>query len=530
MKICFTKAIFVLSVFMFLMCGCNDDKDVKATVDKETGKKPDENVLAVVGDEEIRTEEVKTILDWMQVPERRRRAGFHQKVLDDLVEARVFANAAREEGFLGGEEVKKELDKIRIETLTRYFLTTELPKEAKPSQEAVKEYYEQHQEQYRVSDGVLLKHIVTKEKEEAEAVLEALKKGASFEDVAKEKSIGRTWDKGGRLGWVFRGKIPPELEKIAFGLELGKLSDVVKTKGGYEVIKVLERKDAHTIPLEEASADIRTKLLWRNRQKLQKRYYEAAGVDRNPEEEGVLVKIGDKVIKEEAISSILAKAPKKERAKLREKWADYFVQTTVFHKLAEKRGLDKRPAVVYVLRHREDRYLAKRFRNQMGSQFEITDGQLRDYYDSHEKEFARSARARIKSILVKTLKEAEEVKKRLREGADFNELAKRKSLVHAASRKDENIPWLEKAKMGPVLGEAVLSLDEGQISDIIETKGGYHIIRLLEKQSGPKPLDDVKQSIKMKLVTEQYHKEKKNYYEKVGVEVFSPMAPTAEDE
>ncbi len=99
-------------------------------------------------------------------------------------------------------------------------------------------------------------------RQKAEDVLKQAKKGAKFEDLAKKYSEDPgTKDKGGDLGWITQGQTVPEFEKTAFGLDKGRISDLVKTQYGFHIIKVLDKENAHTKPFEEVKDSIKTPLL-----------------------------------------------------------------------------------------------------------------------------------------------------------------------------------------------------------------------------------------------------------------------------
>jgi peptidyl-prolyl cis-trans isomerase D len=99
-------------------------------------------------------------------------------------------------------------------------------------------------------------------RQKAEDVLKQAKKGAKFEDLAKKYSEDPgTKDKGGDLGWITQGQTVPEFEKTAFGLDKGKISDLVKTQYGFHIIKVLDKETAHTKPFEEVKDTIKTPVL-----------------------------------------------------------------------------------------------------------------------------------------------------------------------------------------------------------------------------------------------------------------------------
>ena len=89
-------------------------------------------------------------------------------------------------------------------------------------------------------DKVRCAHILVKSESEAKAVLERLKKGEKFANIAKAVSLCPSGKRGGDLGTFTRGKMVKEFENAAFSLNKGETSAVVKTKFGCHVIKRLE--------------------------------------------------------------------------------------------------------------------------------------------------------------------------------------------------------------------------------------------------------------------------------------------------
>lgn len=83
-------------------------------------------------------------------------------------------------------------------------------------------------------------HILVKTEQEALGILFDLKRGASFEEIAKQKSICPSAKKGGDLGWFGRGMMVKEFEQAAFALKKGELSKPIKTQFGWHIIKVTE--------------------------------------------------------------------------------------------------------------------------------------------------------------------------------------------------------------------------------------------------------------------------------------------------
>ncbi|WMN60883.1 peptidylprolyl isomerase PpiC [Pseudoalteromonas xiamenensis] len=83
-------------------------------------------------------------------------------------------------------------------------------------------------------------HILVKHKEQADDILQQLKKGAKFQTLAKKYSTCPSGKKGGDLGEFKRGTMVPQFDKVCFTCEV-LTPQIVKTKFGWHVIKVLYR-------------------------------------------------------------------------------------------------------------------------------------------------------------------------------------------------------------------------------------------------------------------------------------------------
>ncbi len=86
-------------------------------------------------------------------------------------------------------------------------------------------------------DKVHCAHILVKTEQEAKSVLDHLNKGEKFSNVAREVSLCPSGKRGGDLGTFTRGKMVREFETVAFALEKGQTSAVVRTKFGCHIIK-----------------------------------------------------------------------------------------------------------------------------------------------------------------------------------------------------------------------------------------------------------------------------------------------------
>ena len=128
------------------------------------------------------------------------------------------------------------------------------------SQEAVQNYVksnpitdadlqaEYDQNAAKAGDEYKARHILVKTEDEAKAIIEQLKKGSDFVELAKTKSVGPSKKNGGDLGWFASGQMVPPFSKAVMALEDNKFTtEAVKTQFGYHVI-LREGVRAQTLP------------------------------------------------------------------------------------------------------------------------------------------------------------------------------------------------------------------------------------------------------------------------------------------
>jgi peptidyl-prolyl cis-trans isomerase C len=131
-------------------------------------------------------------------------------------------------------------------------------------EEQIKDFYEQNIGSFKRGEAyVRASHILIKvsgdagneEKEQARKKAEMIRKeivgGRDFGEMAKEYSEDGHAPKGGDLGFIKRGYMPPEFDEVAFTLEKDRISDVVQTEHGYHIILVVDKKSEGMASYEE---------------------------------------------------------------------------------------------------------------------------------------------------------------------------------------------------------------------------------------------------------------------------------------
>jgi foldase protein PrsA len=137
----------------------------------------------------------------------------------------------------------------------------DLRKRPEVSDDEAKQKYDANPNLYSTTQ-IRASHVLVKDEATAKEIREQLVKNPDgFADVAKEKSTdlgsGR---RGGELGLFGPGRMVPEFETVAFALQPGQISEVVKTQYGYHIIKVTERKEGTVRPFEQVKTQIKSQL------------------------------------------------------------------------------------------------------------------------------------------------------------------------------------------------------------------------------------------------------------------------------
>ena len=229
-----------------------------------------QEVLAVVAGEEITQAEFDAFLQG--VPREQQpylsNPQFREQCLEQLIALHMFAKNGEEMKLEETEEFKKLVESARRDILAQMTMR-EVMKDAVVTEEDVKNYYEEHKQQFTKGETVRAKHILTDSKEKCDAILAAIQSGeTSFEDAAKEKSTCPSGTKGGDLGEFGKGQMVKEFEDAAFTAEIGAIVGPVQTQFGYHLIKVEEKKDAAVADFEEVKNSIRNQLLQQRQNKV----------------------------------------------------------------------------------------------------------------------------------------------------------------------------------------------------------------------------------------------------------------------
>ncbi|GIX46600.1 MAG: chaperone SurA [Candidatus Tectimicrobiota bacterium] len=214
------------------------------------------------------------------------------KVSDDEVAAQV--QAVKEESHLSDAELERMLQsrgltmevyrqRIREGLLIAKAINAEVRSRLVIDEEELRQAYAERRQRYQVPGELTVSHILflvpptaTAEEEarirqRAAEVLAQLRRGADFATLARRYSEGPSAERGGLLGTFRQGELLPGFEEAAAALQPGEISDLVRTRVGFHIIRLEAKKAGNYRPFEAVKDELRAELL---EQKTAQRYQE----------------------------------------------------------------------------------------------------------------------------------------------------------------------------------------------------------------------------------------------------------------
>jgi peptidyl-prolyl cis-trans isomerase SurA len=188
----------------------------------------------------------------------------------------TFVKTLQAQNYTLGEFKKTEMEKMMVQAMR----SKNAKLETLISPNRITDYYRKHRDEFTSKEQIHLRLIMIQarasdqaaQKSMAEEILSKLVNGAEFERMAQIYSEDSTRDLGGDWGWVDRGTLAAPLEKVAFNLPTGKISNIIDLGGNYYILKVEDKRGGETQPFAQVRDQIEKKLLQEEAQNKQERW------------------------------------------------------------------------------------------------------------------------------------------------------------------------------------------------------------------------------------------------------------------
>jgi peptidyl-prolyl cis-trans isomerase SurA len=289
------KKFFLPYGFLFFLFGAISSS--AAIVDR---------VVAVVNQEIITLSEVEILINPLReeivaddrLEKRERVQALYRQVLEKLIEEKLLDQEVKKSGVkVSSKEIEATVDEVKrrnavtqedlekalaaegltLETykkqiekvlLRKKLISWAVKVETKIGEKELRDFYEKNKERYRVNETYRPAHIllvipkgVTPEeireiRKKCQKVLERIKRGENFGEMALLYSEDASNKDRGDLGYFRKGELVPAFEREALRLKVGEVGNIVRTEFGFHIIKLLDRKGTEPPPFEEVKEKV----------------------------------------------------------------------------------------------------------------------------------------------------------------------------------------------------------------------------------------------------------------------------------
>jgi len=251
--------LFLIAWMAVTACAPPPGDDVVATSDLGNITRDDlERYILSLSDEQRRPAADQTLVDW------------RRSKVDDLLIARALSDEA--EPLLERPAAQSAVQQARFAVLVDAYVERFIDPEVDVSDEALRRYYDAHKEEFGHGEQIRLRNIFRRVDSDAtpaeraairaefEELLDALRNGASFGDIARTESDSETAHLHGLIGRLDRGQLDPKLEEIVWNLDEGEISDIIDTPVGFHIFRLDNHIEPSQLAFDEAKGRLARRL------------------------------------------------------------------------------------------------------------------------------------------------------------------------------------------------------------------------------------------------------------------------------
>jgi peptidyl-prolyl cis-trans isomerase C len=263
------------------------------------------------------------------------------------------------------------------------------------------------------------------------------------------------------------------------------------------------------------------------------------------QEDPVLGKAGDYLVKKSDVDRMLAYYPPETQGRLQEIPAEMqtlvrrMLEVKIIADVARKEKFDRIPVIGKQLDYVADDFLSREYLAKVVSKnVTVSEGDVRDYYSQHKKELGVPEQVRARHILFKVdpagsegekngaRERAEAVLKRAKTGEDFEKLVQAYSEDESSKENGGDLGYFTRGWTVPGFEEVAFDTNPGEISDIVETRYGYHIIKVEDhldarERSFEEMRYYIRDELQRQMVTSRVQEFIRETTAKAGMQVFS---------
>jgi peptidyl-prolyl cis-trans isomerase D len=380
-----------------------------------------------------------------------------------------------------------EKRKVRFLTIDQEALRAK----ASVTGQQIERYYNDNIQQYSTPEQVRASHILIKTtgkaeeddaaKKKAEDLLAQIKKGADFAELARKNSQDEgSAVKGGDLDFFPRGQMVAEFDKVAFELQPGQVSDLVKSQFGYHIIKVTDKRPATTKTLAEVRGQIEDQLKSEQAQAAaQKLANEVAGELKKPAD-------FEKVAKTRGLQT---------------------GESGLFLQDEPIAGIGFSPAVGQSAFSMKEGEVSDAIRTPQGYAFITVTGKQDAYVPKLDEVKAKVRDDVLKQKAIEKARATAATVAASAKNGDFDKAVKAASLEPKTTELIARGAPIGDAGVSPKLEAAAFALPAGSVSDAVVTENGAAVVKVLErKDPTPEELAKERDNLRNELLGDRKQK------------------------
>ncbi len=481
----FSELLAAALVLMFVSCG-------------KYNPEVDPSALAVVGDQIIDKDAFA-----QKYQDFRRRTGAQdtgqarRSMLNNFISEALLIEEARRRGYDEDGVGQHEHERIKIQALLNAYHRRFISNTVSVTEDELVRLFVNTNTKIRAS------HLYAPTREQADSLFQLLEQGVPFEDLARTTfQDPRLRESSGSLGYFTVDEMEPSFEEAAYALDIGEISQPVRTSDGYSIIRVDDRKGNPLVTETEFSKHRhKLQVYWKKRKTMKalqrhtdslKQALEISFNEKSVAELFRILKdenienfqeteISQKKIHElDNMVLVLSKLGPWNGKKFQE-WASYtsedqhayirnidnlkqFIEGLVIRshiiKTAKKHKLHKTLSYEKSVNEALDNSLFERIENDLYQEFDIPEDSLRQYYESDPSRFAESPKIRLREIVLDNADRVDFIQTRLEAGIPFSDLATEYSVRPASAARGGDLGYLTPDVLGK-WSSRVMSMEIG---------------------------------------------------------------------
>jgi parvulin-like peptidyl-prolyl isomerase len=532
------KSILLVSMFVifaFLVIGCSQkvgDKEILASFDKKQ----------VVKASELE-KEISELPEWKQ-DKYKEQAG-REEYLTLMAESRMILQVASDKKLEKNPEIIKQVKEFQDQLIRDELVKREVDDKVKVTDGDIEVHYGTNKAQFVEPERVVVTEITQKDEAKAKEIMEKIKGGADFTELAKEmdtkgESYGPGQGNGGKTRPFSRDSYSSAKNFVdtSFSLKAGEISDIIVQPIGQETYYMLIRvdenlpsrqqelsevKDSISKTVESDMKDTRKKQ-WMDELKKEKKVQPLYDKIPKPaevkeeakentetqkeakteepakdikvaksKEDGTLAKVGNQVITIGDMEKGIADMPEWKKDKYkdlegRKKYLDELIEEKLLTLVGTEQKLDKTPEITKQVKEYRDQLMLKELvKQEVDDKVKVEDADIQKYYDEHKADYVDPEKIVVTEVTLKDEAKAKEIMDKIKGGADFTELAKEldakgESFGPGQGNGGKTISFSRASySSAKLFADTSFNLKPGEISDIIVQPFGQDTFYMISR-------------------------------------------------